>query len=117
MKVYVAAKWEDRVAANRLMNRLIMAGHTITRNWTQCDQFSPEQAGNDMHGVMMADAFVFLAEKPLAYKGAYTEFGMALARGIPIYLLGHGADANIFTQLPQIHRTLDPLLERAYTGA
>jgi hypothetical protein len=92
------------------MFQLLEAGHTITYDWTVCDTFSTEQATNDMNGVMTADALIFIAEKDLQYRGAYVEFGIAIARGIPIYVLGPYADSCIFIKLPQIHRGIDLLL-------
>jgi nucleoside 2-deoxyribosyltransferase len=104
MRVYVATKWEEIPRAREVMATLIQAGHTITYDWTHGEQFNLEQAQADKQGVLTADAMVFIAEKPLAYNGALAEFGMAIARGIPIYVLGTGIDANIFINLPEVRR-------------
>jgi nucleoside 2-deoxyribosyltransferase len=110
MKIYVASKFEEYPRVREIMAALIEAGHTITYDWTNCDQFTVEQAAKDMDGVLSADALVFIAEENLPYKGAYVEFGIAVARGIPIYLLGNAANACIFTKLPQVQRGLGNLL-------
>src|SRR4051812_27671723 len=110
MKLYVAAKWEDRPRARVIMDRLIAAGHTITYDWTRAEQFSIAQACHDKQGVMDADALVFIAEHDYAFKGAYVELGMAVARGIPIYILGEAINACIFILLPEVHRGIGPLL-------
>ncbi len=110
MKLYVAAKWEDRERAREVMRQMVAEGHEITFDWTHSEQFSPEQAACDMRGVKDADALVFVAEKDLPFKGAYVEMGMALAWGKPIYLIGTGIDACIFTVLPNVYRGIGPLL-------
>ena len=110
MRIYVAAKWEDRPRARIIMDRLIAAGHEITYDWTRAEQFSVVQASHDKQGVMTADALVFIAEKDLSYKGAYVEFGMAIAIGLPVYILGHHIDQCIFTKLPQVTYGIENLL-------
>lgn len=104
MKIYVAAKWEDKVRAHQLMTFLSTCGHHITYDWTGCEQFSAEQASLDKQGVMEADALVLLATTGYILQGALVEFGMALARGIPTYLIGTGADTCIFSVLPEVRR-------------
>jgi nucleoside 2-deoxyribosyltransferase len=106
VKIYVATKWEEIPRAREVMGLLMREGHTITYDWTYCEQLSREQAIADKQGVMDADVLVFIAEKHLAYNGALAEFGMALARGIPVYVLGPGIDSNIFMQLPEVRRGL-----------
>lgn len=110
MRVYVAAKWEDRERAREVMYLLVKAGHQITYDWTICDQFSEEQAQRDVSGVLTANALVFIAEKDLHYKGAYVEFGIAVAQNIPIYVMGHYIDQCIFTKLPNVYRGIEQLL-------
>ncbi len=109
MRIYVATKWEEKDRAREVMADLRHKGHTITYDWTRCEQFSAEQARNDVMGVMTADALVLIAEKPLAYKGAYVEFGIAVARNIPIYLIGTGMDECIFTQLANVEHSIGSL--------
>jgi len=125
LKYYVAAKFEDRARAKQVIDALIAAGHTVTYDWTQCIQCSVEQAQLDKDGVMAADALVFLAGwkiRDLPYLGALVEFGIAVARGIPIYLLGDSIDLRIpkhgpptgciFTVLPEvIHTTVEEFLK------
>lgn len=114
MKVYVAGKWEDKARVSAVQNLLRAQGHTITYDWVQNeDPVSAVQAMNDLHGVMKADALVFVAYEDLGFRGAYVEMGMALALGKPVYLRGHGADRCIFTKLPQVHYGIDPLLRDA----
>jgi len=118
VKVYVAAKWEERECAAGVMARLVRAGHTITYDWTGANAFTAVQAIRDIDGVQEADALVIIAERPLPYAGTYVEFGVAVARGIPVFLVGHGMDHCIFSLLPsviQVESTRDVLdrLDRA----
>lgn len=110
MKIYVATKWEERFYARQVMDALVAAGHTITYDWTHGEQISREQAELDKRGVMTADALVVIAERDLAYKGTYVEFGIAVARGIPIYIEGNAIDGCIFTKLPEVRRGITSLL-------
>jgi len=116
MKIYVAAKWEDRPRVQQIYQVLRELGHTITYDWTACDQFSIDQAIHDRQGVMDAEGFVFIAEKDYPFKGAYVEFGMACARNIPCYILGTPdgttIDKCIFVQLPnvQVFTSIERLL-------
>jgi len=116
MKVYVASKWEERPRVQAVMAYLRSFGHTITYDWTHCEQFSQEQAQRDVQGVMDADILIFIAEEDLPYKGAYVEFGIAVARGIPIYVTGNAIDQCIFTLLPNVHRGLPDLFRLIEEG-
>ena len=105
LRVYVAAKWEDRERAREVMNAFREAGDTITYDWTVDESsFSAKQAAADRQGVLDADIFVGVFEKELAYMGALVEMGMAAAHGIPIFIMGHGIDKCIFTLLPEVER-------------
>ena len=103
-KVYVAAKWEERERAHEVMTILRTAGHVITYDWTNQEQESQAQAECDRSGVLDAEVFVLLAEKDLPMRGAWVEFGIAVTKRIPIYVLGAYADPCIFLQLPFVRR-------------
>ena len=111
MRIYVASKFEEAPRVRSVMTSLRLAGHTITFDWTHGEQLSAEQANLDVQGVLDAEALVFIAEIPLRYCGALVEFGLALGRGIPIYVMGHCIDQCIFMQLPQVHRGIEDLLK------
>ena len=111
MRVYVASKFENP-RAPEVAAQLEAAGHTITYKWWGCSNFTQEQALLDFYGVIHADALVLVVEDPaLKYSGAITEFGMALGRGIPVYLMGNALDRNIFTLLPGVYRGIETLLQ------
>lgn len=109
MRIYVAAKFEDRANAALLMNQLRKAGHTITYDWTECTICDEAQARQDVEAILGADIFVGIFVETLPYQGAIAEFGIAVARGIPCYLIGHAIDACIFTKLPNVHYGLELL--------
>jgi len=113
--IYVAGKWEEKEAVRTVMAQLREAGHYITYDWTVIESDGTrkqveEQAKADRAGVISADAFVGVFEKDLAYSGALSEMGMALAMGIPVYLIGHAIDRNIFTKLPEVRYGIESLL-------
>lgn len=115
MRIYVASKFENP-RAPEVAAQLEAAGHTITYKWWGCSNFTQEQAFLDYKGVVTADAFVLIVEDPaLRYSGALTEFGIALARGVPVYLMGHAIDRNIFTLLPGVTRGIETLLQATHT--
>lgn len=109
MKIYVATKWEEAPRAQEVMRQLKEAGHTITYDWTRQEQESTSQAIADWEGVMSADALVLIVEKKLYYKGAWVEFGLAAARQIPIYVIGHAGDKCLFLKLPNVKRGIEEL--------
>lgn len=110
MRIYVASKFENP-RAPIVAAQLEAAGHTISYKWWGCSNFTQEQAVLDFVGVTSADAFVLVVEENLRYSGALTEFGMALARGIPVYIMGAAIDRNIFTLMPNVHRGIETLLQ------
>lgn len=110
MRCYVAGKYGPSTIARvrEVHAALVAAGHTITYDWTTDEVAGPTQAINDMTGVLTADVFVLIAEEDVAYCGAVAELGMALASGIPVYVLGTALDDRcIFLKLAQIRRDAD----------
>jgi hypothetical protein len=111
MKIYVASKYEEKERVREVQEQLRQAGHTITYDWTNNEQITTQQAENDFWGVVEAEALVLIAEKDLHYCGALVEFGIALGRGIPVYVLGSALDDRcIFLRLFRIHRSINYLL-------
>lgn len=116
MKIYVATKWEQLERAREVMTRLTDEGHTITYDWTRSEQLSKEQAQLDVEGVRAAQALVVLAEYDLPYKGTYVEFGIAVERNTPVFIVGPAFEDCIFTRLPRVYQVatvnhLIPFLE------
>lgn len=123
MRIYVASKFENP-RAPEVAAQLEAAGHEITYKWWDCSVASPEQALLDERGVRTAQALVLIVDGQgvWRYSGALTEFGMALALRIPVYLLGNdldieprGSQPNIFTLLPGVYRGIETLLQAQHT--
>jgi hypothetical protein len=110
MRIYVASKFENP-RAPIVAAQLEAAGHVITYKWWGCSNFVQAQALLDFEGVLSADALVLVVENDYRYSGALTEFGMALARGIPVYIMGNAIDRNIFTLMPNVYRGIETLLQ------
>lgn len=107
MKIYVAAKFEEGPMVQKVYEKLRARGHEITHDWTNEDaeKFKNEDgyaarcAINDFRGVMDADAVLVFNHDRLF--GGATEMGIAIAGGIPIYVVGRGIRENIFFNLPE----------------
>jgi len=90
LKVYVAAKFENKEEVRAVYALLLQAGHTITVDWTvepgegdlgseDYHKLQEEWAIKDAQGVIDCDVLVMLPHD--RSKGAYAELGMAIALG------------------------------------
>jgi hypothetical protein len=110
IKVYVATKFEEKMAARELMADLGRLGVSITHDWTVFETAtanSKECAINDTEGVLEAEFIVILATKELHYAGSYVEFGIALGAGKPVYVIGSGMDRCVFINHPNVRKFVD----------
>lgn len=125
MKIYVATKFEAKEVCRMVQRKLLDAGHTITHDWTKEDvstvppyrlnAYLAECAVADYQGVLDSDLVVFLARSDC--KAAFTEIGMAIAWGRPVYVVSLEASMpnNIFFHLPpsfgvRVFSTIEELL-------
>jgi nucleoside 2-deoxyribosyltransferase len=107
MKIYLAGKWEERERIGEYAKRLESTGHTITWRWFdhEIPGAVPEQcAVLDKWGVEHADVCIYIFEREKAYKGTYTELGMAIAFNKRMILVGNAADRNVFAHYPLVER-------------
>jgi nucleoside 2-deoxyribosyltransferase len=91
MKFYVAGKFEEAPEIAYIQDQLEAMGHTVTFDWVG-EHNSLSTLGNlmaDIKGVQDADVVIGRFVNPLAYAGSYTEMGMALAWGKPVWIYGH----------------------------
>lgn len=100
MKIYVAAKFEEKQLVKEVQAALVKAGHTITHDWTN-------KPATDLNGVREADLLVLLL--PPAGGESMIELGAALALDKHVLLVLSSMDAgidNVFFALPQVQRLI-----------
>lgn len=100
MKVYIAAPYEERAEAIRVMQVLEALGVEVTSDWLRD---GGQDAPGDLSDVDRADTVLLL--NPAAYRdrgtgGRHVEMGYALALGKQVVLLG--ARSNIFHDLEAV---------------
>jgi hypothetical protein len=113
------------------MDYIESLGHEITHDWTcqdtgEVDETDDmvfvygewisksdlrEQALDDVTGVKEADCVVVYAVNAHRYAGTCTEIGIAIGKGIPVYIVGHNLGNNIFVYHPlvQVFEELEDL--------
>jgi nucleoside 2-deoxyribosyltransferase len=107
MKIYVAGAYSDQLTVQSVQQRLRSQGHTITHDWTNRQGTSAlEDAECDWRGVKEADLIVLVfSVVDHAYRGTFTELGLALAHGkriVALRLVDGEYRHNPFLQLPQV---------------
>lgn len=112
MKIYVAGKYQDRDRVRVVYQILREHGHEITLDWTNHNIYPNDAvaeklsgfAQDDVSGVLSADLFIGLMTIPYEYKGLWVEMGIALGKGIPVYIIGNAGDSCIFTNHPLVKK-------------
>lgn len=116
-KIYIAARFSRRPECNALAHELKALGHIITSRWVkpECDHVMPtglsRQAEDserqrfaleDVEDVLAADWCISLMEEPRSNTrgGRHIEFGMALALGQRLSIIG--PRETVFHHLPQV---------------
>jgi nucleoside 2-deoxyribosyltransferase len=125
-KVYVAAAFRNLLEAKDVMSRLQKIGYEITHDWTnesseglkgeELTSYLEKCAEHDFDGVMSADLFFLINDD--RGRGAFTELGFALAKGLPIIVAKEKAANNIFLHLQcqgviWKFETIDQAIEKA----
>jgi hypothetical protein len=108
-KVYIAAPWADRKLAEWAAGEFEKAGHKITHDWWNHDgpqndhQFLQKCAIDDFMAVEDADALVLYNTQKRGEEtsGKQVEFGLALAWGKQIYVIGERW-TNVFHLMPDV---------------
>ena len=120
MKVYLAARFDERERVRDMQARLRELGHEITADWTTHDpiarygdrpEWAREYAVEDLQGVVEADVFVFLTSASVG-TGTHTELGTAIrefqATGKPkVYVIGEHTARSIMYFHPAVNRRED----------
>ena len=113
-RVYVASKFENTDAVRALQTQLREWGYEITHDWTHEDLAAAQDvdlalrcAIADVEGVETADALVLIMHPNM--KGAWVEFGIAVALFIPIIVVGRSPRFEcIFERLPGVFHVDSP---------
>ena len=108
MKIYIAARYGRREHCQKLAKFLTELGHEITSHWITSDEHikgtPAECALIDFRDVMRCDTLVSLQEQPRdsvgQRGGRHVEFGMALASGKNVIVVG--PRETIFRELEQV---------------
>ena len=95
-KVYIAGKWSEKELAIKRMRELENIGYTITHNWATYDANKEsgqaihfqDMADHDIEGVLTSNMYIGIFDDDnYAYRGTFTELGLALAKKKPIQIL------------------------------
>lgn len=120
MKVYIASAFGNKAEVQSLRDKLVAAGHTITRDWTleevptkpmtpaERTAFDYECGMFDYQAVMDADALV-LVQHPDS-KNAQVELGIALGSGAMVAILHDERKPLIFSGLCVRRNTEDEIV-------
>lgn len=106
MKFYVVGRWEERFKVREIQAALIQMGFELTVDWTDHEYPTGDLleiwAETDVNGAREADFIVALMETDHDYKGAWCEIGVALGKGSPVFIIGHGSDSAIMLHHPLV---------------
>lgn len=107
-RIYVAGPWAHKDACKHTVLQLRAAGLHVTSRWVfrpeteyECDpKLMESEALRDIEDIDDANVFFHLnLEKS---EGKATELGIAVHKGLPIFVLG-GKRNNVFLHLPWLH--------------
>lgn len=116
MKIYLAAPYSFKGLIAKHVSDIQSHGITVVSDW-HTDPFKAtiqlkdvpvaqhrEYAQRDLSQVLSADVLVYHTDptSTIVRAGRHVEFGMAAARGIPIYVVGLEYE-NVFHYLPNVH--------------
>lgn len=123
MRLYLAAPWTCKSAAQTFAQILEDAGHTVPCRWWEHSELPAylsgqetegdfavlaEQAYLDLDGVLTADAFVLL--NLVKSEGKAVETGVAIASGVPIIVVGPRSNLFHYTSSVEVVATVNECL-------
>lgn len=114
MKIYLAGRYSDRVKLLGIAKTLEGQGRNInaTPIWLTGENggtWPIECAANDMNDLFASDLLLFFSESTGRNGGSLVELGMAIAKGIPVVVVGRYT--NVFTRLCRRVDSVDELLK------
>lgn len=125
-KVYLAGPWACKTAMKAIADVLRSNQIVLTSRWHDSDYDSAVYEGSphtmetecqkDWNDINEADTLVYM--NLVKSEGKATELGIALAKGLPIYVVG-GKQNNVFLHLPWInHRdSLTDVVQEITSGS
>jgi nucleoside 2-deoxyribosyltransferase len=104
MKLFVASSYLNKANARAAMRKLRKAGHEITFDWTQPEQMKTDadwrrKASEDFRGVVNAEVLIVIWPGRM---GTSTEVGIALGRGIPVFIVGDPGRTSVYWYHPLV---------------
>jgi nucleoside 2-deoxyribosyltransferase len=131
MKIYLASRYSRREELCKYRDELVAMGHVVTSRWLNGNHQIDDQglsveakaeerqrfALEDFTDVIQADALIAFTEPPRATNsrgGRHVEFGIALGRMMPVYVVG--PRENVFHCLNDVRQfeTFDDLCRCAF---
>ena len=120
MRIYIAARYDRRFEMLGVAAELVRAGHEISSRWIEGGRAVSREltaAVEDLGDLVRADCLVTFTERPqrhvpwAARGGRHVEFGIALAMGKRLCIVG--LRENVFHHLPrvEIYATVPDLIE------
>ena len=120
MRIYIAARYDRRFEMLGVASELMRAGHEVTSRWIEGGRGDDPElvaAIEDIADLGRADCLVTFTERPertvawAARGGRHVEFGIALATGKRLCIVG--LRENVFHHLPrvEIYATVPDLIE------
>jgi hypothetical protein len=116
MKIYLCSRYSRRQELVGVREELLRRGHTVTSRWLDTAweekdgtgssaapaEYREEFAINDMVDVMKADCLIAFTEgeRSGSRGGRHVEFGIALARGLHLIIVG--TPENLFHHHPRV---------------
>jgi nucleoside 2-deoxyribosyltransferase len=111
VKVYLASNYSSHPEMREVRAYLEARGHTVTSRWINGEHellegqdvaVSERFAMDDWEDLLAADAMIWFSQQTenRGRGGRHVEFGMALAWGKPIHVVGR--KENVFHWLPQV---------------
>ena len=108
MRIYVAAKFCDRLMVREVYKRLEENGHTVTVDWTNHEQDTDEDKRHwsevDIQGIRDCDALIAVFIEERHQRGAMIEIGAALGLNKPVLIIGYSESTSTLLKHPLIER-------------
>jgi hypothetical protein len=115
VRFYIASRFERYQDARKVRRLIRNEGHEVQAQWLdragdkrlwQAEAVAAQQDVDDLMGADMVLLLTSVPRQGYTTGGSHTEFGMAMAAGIPVAVLGRRE--NVFHHLPQVRQFESP---------